>query len=120
LLQLTQELLDSIARGDWAVYNKLCDASLTAFEPEALGQQVEGLPFHEFYFRLERKTTPRHTTICSPKVRVIGDVGLVTYVRLTQGIGPGGEAFTSSCEETRVWQRLQGQWKLIHFHRSTR
>ena len=29
---------------------KLCDDDLTAFEPEALGNLVEGLHFHKFYF----------------------------------------------------------------------
>jgi calcium/calmodulin-dependent protein kinase (CaM kinase) II len=120
LLRLTEALLDSIAQADWAVYQQLCDVSLTAFEPEAMGQLVEGLPFHQFYFRLDRPSGPRHSTICSPNVRVMGDVGLVTYVRLTQGVGANGVAFTTAFEETRVWQRRQGQWKLIHFHRSSR
>jgi calcium/calmodulin-dependent protein kinase (CaM kinase) II len=29
---------------------RLCDPHLTAFEPEALGNLVEGLEFHKFYF----------------------------------------------------------------------
>ena len=29
---------------------KLCDPSLTAFEPEALGNLVEAIDFHETYF----------------------------------------------------------------------
>ena len=52
LLDLNQRLLDSIARGDWATYEELCDPTLTAFEPEARGQCVEGLAFHRFYFNL--------------------------------------------------------------------
>jgi calcium/calmodulin-dependent protein kinase (CaM kinase) II len=119
LLRLTHKLLESITQGDWATYRELCDPSLTAFEPEAMGQLVEGLPFHEFYFELggtERGL--RQTTLCSPKVRVMGDAAVVCYVRLTQGIGPGGEPFTTAGEETRVWQRQAGQWKLVHFHRS--
>ena len=31
-------------------YSKMCDPSVTAFEPEALGNLVEGLDFHRFYF----------------------------------------------------------------------
>ena len=48
LLRLNQRLLESIATADWAAYEELCDPSLTAFEPEALGQLVEGLDFHRF------------------------------------------------------------------------
>ena len=39
LLRLNQRLLESIAAGDWAVYEELCDPSLTAFEPEAAGHR---------------------------------------------------------------------------------
>jgi ketosteroid isomerase-like protein len=118
LLRLTQQLLDGIAAGDWAAYRELCDPALTAFEPEAAGHLVEGLAFHEFYFRLDRQRGPVQSTMCAPKVRLAGDVGVVTYVRLTQRVDPGGEAVTTAAEETRVWQRQGGTWKLIHFHRS--
>lgn len=30
--------------------SKICDTHLTSFEPEALGNLVEGLEFHKFYF----------------------------------------------------------------------
>jgi Calcium/calmodulin dependent protein kinase II association domain len=36
--------------GDYEGYTKLCDSELTAFEPEAVGHLVVGLPFHQFYF----------------------------------------------------------------------
>jgi len=32
------------------VFRKICDPHLTAFEPEALGNLVEGMDFHKFYF----------------------------------------------------------------------
>ena len=38
LLRLNQRLLDAITDSDWAVYQELCDPTLTAFEPEAKGQ----------------------------------------------------------------------------------
>jgi len=34
----------------FCVYRKICDPHLTAFEPEALGNLVEGMDFHKFYF----------------------------------------------------------------------
>ena len=52
LLALNRRLLESIAAGDWATYEELCDPSLTCFEPEARGQWVEGMEFHHFYFKL--------------------------------------------------------------------
>lgn len=34
----------------FATFSKLVDSHLTAFEPEARGNLVEGLEFHKFYF----------------------------------------------------------------------
>ena len=118
LLRLTQRLLDSITAGDWATYEELCDPSLTAFEPEAPGQIVEGLGFHRFYFDLGGIRGRHQTTVCSPRVRVLGDVAVVAYVRLIQRVGPEGGAVTVASAETRVWQRRDGRWRHVHFHRS--
>jgi calcium/calmodulin-dependent protein kinase (CaM kinase) II len=119
LLHLNQRLLESIARGDWATYQSLCDPSLTAFEPEALGQLVQGMDFHRFYFDLGGVQGPHHTTQASPNVRVLGDVAVVAYVRLNQRLGPDGAPVTRAFQETRVWQRQNGHWRHVHFHRST-
>ena len=118
VLQLNARLLESIALADWETYETLCDPSLTAFEPEARGQLVEGLAFHRFYFDLGAGLGPYHTTMCSPRVRLMGDVAVVTYVRLTQRLDAAGQPITSSTEETRVWQRQGDHWKHVHFHRS--
>src|SRR5438067_1280285 len=118
LLRLNQRLLESIANADWATYEELCDPSLTAFEPEALGQLVEGLAFHRFYFDLGGAPGKHHTTMCSPKVRVMGDVAVITYVRLNQRLDAEGTPVTTGVEETRVWQRQNGRWRHVHFHRS--
>jgi ketosteroid isomerase-like protein len=118
LLKLNQRLLDCIAQADWATYQQLCDPTLSAFEPESRGQLVEGLEFHRFYFQLGGKGAPTQTTMCSPKVRVLGDVAIIAYVRLNQSVGPDGLPVTACFEETRIWQRQDGQWRHVHFHRS--
>ena len=119
LLALSQQLLDAIAQGDWGTYAELCDPSLTCFEPESRGQLVEGMDFHRFYFELKGSRTPRNTTLCTPRVRMLGsDAAVVSYVRLTQKLESDGSPVTNAVEETRVWQRIQGEWKHVHFHRS--
>jgi calcium/calmodulin-dependent protein kinase (CaM kinase) II len=118
LLRLNQRLLDSIANADWASYQELCDPSLTAFEPEALGQLVEGLEFHRFYFNLGSVTRSPSTTLCAPKIRVVGDMAVIAYVRLNQRVGADGLPLTTGFEETRIWRRRNNQWRQVHFHRS--
>ena len=118
LLQLNQQLLDAIARADWDRYAELCDPTLTCFEPEAVGQLVAGMPFHHFYFKLGAVQGAYNTTMASPHVRVMGDVAVVSYVRLNQRVTGDGSPVTRAVEETRVWQRQGGAWKHVHFHRS--
>ncbi len=119
LLSLNQRLLDSIARADWAAYQELCHPDLTAFEPEAHGQLVEGMGFHRFYFDLGSDGRPVQNTMASPRVRLLGpDAALIAYVRLTQRLGADDSPKTTAVEETRLWQRTSGKWQHIHFHRS--
>lgn len=117
LLKLNQQLLESIAAGDWATYSKLCDPTITAIEPEGRGHLIEGMPFHKFFFDLGPSKSPRTTTMSSPHVRVMGDVAVLSYVRLVQSVGADGPVISSS-EETRVWEKQQGKWQHVHFHRS--
>lgn len=118
LLALNQRLLDAIVTGDWVTYAELCDPSLTAFEPEAMGQLVAGLAFHKFYFDLGKPAPPRLVTMASPHVRLMGDAAVVSYVRLNQKLDANGSPVTAAIEETRVWQKKDGKWRHVHFHRS--
>ncbi|XZE19729.1 DUF4440 domain-containing protein [Pirellulaceae bacterium SH449] len=118
ILAKTQQLLVAIAAGDWNTYAELCDPSLTCFEPEALGNLVDGLDFHKYYFNLPNPNpSPVQATMIGPHIRIIGDVGIIAYVRLVQKIADG-KPTTSAMEETRVWHRQSGKWKHVHFHRS--
>jgi ketosteroid isomerase-like protein len=51
-------------------------------------------------------------------VRQMGDVAVVTYVRLNQRLGPDGQAAVAAFEETRIWQKQTDGWRHVHFHRS--
>ncbi len=56
--------------------------------------------------------------MASPHVRIIGDTAIVSYIRLTQRVEATGDPKTFASEETRVWQKQNGAWKHVHFHRS--
>lgn len=108
LIELTQKLLLSIQNADWEVYSSLCDPSLTCFEPEATGHMVQGMEFHQFYFKMGKGGEGMvNTTMAQPHVRRMagGTVGLVSYVRLVQRVDKDGVPRTKSFEETRVWEK---------------
>ncbi|XP_032112324.1 calcium/calmodulin-dependent protein kinase type II subunit gamma isoform X5 [Sapajus apella] len=50
IIKITEQLIEAINNGDFDAYTKICDPGLTSFEPEALGNLVEGMDFHKFYF----------------------------------------------------------------------
>ena len=91
LLALNQRLLDSITAADWQTYDELCDPTLSAFEPEARGRLVEGMPFHKFYFDLGKPKMAPQATMTSPHVRLLGpDAAVISYVRLVQKLDAAG------------------------------
>ena len=123
LVKLNQQLLDAIAAGDWDAYRSLVAEDITCFEPESEGHLVQGLAFHEFYFKLGggKAQPPKHltTTMVAPKVRLLAEgAALVAYVRLVQKLDADGKPITVSSEETRLWQKIAGRWQHVHFHKS--
>ncbi|NND98363.1 MAG: DUF4440 domain-containing protein [Pirellulaceae bacterium] len=120
ILDLTKDLLHAITQADWAAYKELCDDDLTACEPEAHQHLVQGMEFHKHYFDMADASpyVGVTTTLSNPHVRMMGDAAVIVYVRLTQRIGADGKSSTTAMQETRVWQRVDGQWQHVHFHRS--
>ncbi|XP_062274368.1 calcium/calmodulin-dependent protein kinase (CaM kinase) II beta 1 isoform X7 [Scomber scombrus] len=119
IIKITEQLIEAINNGDFEAYAKICDAGLTSFEPEALGNLVEGMDFHRFYFEnlLAKNSKPIHTTILNPHVHLIGeDAACIAYIRLTQFVDGQGRPRSSQSEETRVWHRRDSKWQNIHFH----
>ncbi|XP_068569839.1 calcium/calmodulin-dependent protein kinase type II subunit delta isoform X2 [Cebidichthys violaceus] len=121
IIKVTEQLIEAINNGDFEAYTKICDPGLTSFEPEALGNLVEGTDFHRFYFEnaLSKGKQPIHTILLNPHVHLIGDeAACIAYIRLTQYIDGNGMPRTMQSEETRIWHRRDSKWQNIHFHRS--
>ncbi|KAI2662275.1 Calcium/calmodulin-dependent protein kinase type II delta 2 chain [Labeo rohita] len=121
IIKVTELLIEAINNGDFEAYTKICDPGLTSFEPEALGNLVEGTDFHRFYFEnsLSKGHKPIHTILLNPHVHLIGeDAACIAYIRLTQYMDVNNMPRTMQSEETRVWHRRDGKWQNIHFHRS--
>ncbi|XP_072154312.1 calcium/calmodulin-dependent protein kinase type II alpha chain isoform X2 [Bemisia tabaci] len=121
IIKMTEQLIEAINTGDYEAYTKICDPHLTAFEPEALGNLVEGMEFHKFYFEnvVGKNCKAINTTILNPNVHMLGeDAACIAYVRLTQYMDKQGTAHSQQCEETRVWHKRDNKWQNVHFHRS--
>ncbi|NXR97207.1 KCC2D kinase, partial [Oxylabes madagascariensis] len=132
IIKVTEQLIEAINNGDFEAYTKICDPGLTSFEPEALGNLVEGMDFHRFYFEngkyslfiSESSSLPLllfseycyrcfSVCICSACSHITGH--LRQQRRYMDG---SGMPKTMQSEETRVWHRRDGKWQNVHFHRS--
>uniref|UniRef100_A0A4D5R9K4 calcium/calmodulin-dependent protein kinase n=2 Tax=Scolopendra TaxID=41364 RepID=A0A4D5R9K4_SCOVI len=121
IVKVTEQLIEAINAGDFDAYTKICDPHMTSFEPESLGNLVEGMEFHKFYFDnvLGKNCKSINTTILNPHVHFLGDdAACIAYIRLTQFMDKSGMAHSQQSEETRVWHRRDGKWQSVHFHRS--
>uniref|UniRef100_A0A8C3ADY8 calcium/calmodulin-dependent protein kinase n=1 Tax=Cyclopterus lumpus TaxID=8103 RepID=A0A8C3ADY8_CYCLU len=125
IIKITEQLIEAVNNGDFEAYAKICDPGLTSFEPEGLGNLVEGMDFHRFYFDnretrpglLSKNSKPIHTTILNPHVHMVGDeAACIAYIRLTQFVDGQGHPRSSQSEETRVWHRRESRWQNVHFH----
>uniref|UniRef100_A0A4W4E835 calcium/calmodulin-dependent protein kinase n=1 Tax=Electrophorus electricus TaxID=8005 RepID=A0A4W4E835_ELEEL len=122
IIKVTEQLIEAINNGDFEAYTKICDPGLTSFEPEALGNLVEGTDFHRFYFENSLSKSHRravHTILLNPHVHLLGeDAACIAYIRLTQYMDASNMPRTMQSEETRVWHRRDSKWQNVHFHRS--
>ena len=84
-----------------------------------LGQAVKGLEFHKFFFDFPKPSTPVRfeVTMSDVNVKVTGHVAVISNIRLVQK--HDGQAYKlTKASETRVWEKKNDTWKMIHFHRS--
>lgn len=50
------------------------------------------------------------------QVHVNGDMGFVSYImQFDADFGPMGKV-SQSARSTEIWERMDGEWKMVHFH----
>lgn len=119
LLETAWKMLDAIHTGDAITYGKLCAPDLTCYE-DVCPFRIDGVEFHLTMIRLMAQNSdlkPTRFDLLTPNVQVYSDTGIVTYTRLMTYNINGSPRWTTF-NETRVFVKLEGEWKMAHFHRS--
>ena len=116
IYDITIELLHTIRKGDVEKYKLLSSDTLTAIEPESNGNIIKGLDFHLFFLK---NTSPieYHLELVNPIIKVNGDSAYIAYTLINSGL-VGDEFELQSFNETRIYFKEEGNWKMTHFHRS--
>lgn len=119
LLKITWRMLQAIHVGDSATYAELSTLDLSCYE-DVCPYRIDGLEFHLALINLmaqNERLQPARFDIITPRVQLYGDTGIVTYTRLMT-YEENGKPRWQTFNETRVFVRLEGKWKMAHFHRS--
>ncbi|KDO19474.1 hypothetical protein SPRG_14657 [Saprolegnia parasitica CBS 223.65] len=123
LVATTQRLLNAVFQNDFATYRALCDDNISAIEPQSMGHVVEGMQFHEFYFKNQGRGGLGVASVCQANVvdahvKLLGDTAIVSFANVIQSASEPSVVYM----ETRVWHRsaTTGAWKNVHFHRSSK
>ena len=72
------------------------------------------MDFHKTYFG-SPASGKRKSSVRAPHIRVLGDTAVVAYVRLVQNTASDGQHSTTVFEETRIWHKIEGSWKDVHY-----
>ena len=119
LLEITWNMLDAIHTGDALTYAELSLPDLSCYE-DVCPYRIDGLEFHLSLIRQMSAgpaSGPVRFDMLDPRAQVYGDTGIVTYTRLMT-LDEGGKPAWRTSNETRVFVRQHGAWKMAHFHRS--
>jgi ketosteroid isomerase-like protein len=119
LLDVTRRMMTAIHAGDYETYRSLCSPDLTAFENDVAPYRIDGVEFHLDLIESAREQFSHllRFDILQPSVQVFGDAAVIAYTRLLTFAGDVPPAWRTS-NETRVFIRMGGHWRMVHFHRT--
>jgi calcium/calmodulin-dependent protein kinase (CaM kinase) II len=119
LLEITWRMLEAIHTGDSATYAKYSSTELSCYE-DVCSYRIDGLEFHIALINQMAENPanrPARFDILTPRVQIYNNTGVVTYTRLMTYDDDGKPRWTTY-NETRVFVKDGGAWKMVHFHRS--
>ena len=121
--------LQGIMTNDIASYHETTSTDLTLYEWWVTPHRLDGLPFHEFMMNanaargsvfgaedLGQKAQSRFD-LANLHIQRYGDTAIASYTLLTSTATQIGVKVAAH-NETRVIVRLEGDWKVVHVHKS--
>lgn len=125
--------LEAIYKNDISTYHATTSDELTLYEWWVTPHRLEGLPFHDFMMsenaqrglvfgaevKGERRMEPPRTRFDLANLRIqrYGETAIASYTLLTSS-GTDEGVTVAAHNESRVIVRLDGEWKVVHVHKS--
>jgi ketosteroid isomerase-like protein len=117
IIGLERAALDRWSNGDPKGYLELYSPDITYFDPSR-EKRVDGLEaMTQLLAPITGKIKIDRYEILNPKVQRDGDVATLSYNFISYRKQPNGsERVLNKWNNTEVFQRLNGTWKIVHSH----
>jgi hypothetical protein len=129
-IDFLQQHLQSIYNNDIEAYRLSTSPELTLYEWWVTPHRIDGLPFHEFMMtgnrtlgtvfgvenRFPEQAEPRFD-LANLHVQLFPGTAIASYTLLTSSLTAAGVK-VSAHNETRVAIQTDGQWQVVHVHKS--
>jgi len=110
-------LLHAVQKADIDTYLNRVSEQVTCFEPETRGHLLRGIGLHRFLVEKAAPVQTYHIELIDPVIRVAGNMAFAAYTLHLTEIQDTTETIHSE-NVTRIFQNEDGNWRMIHFHRS--
>jgi hypothetical protein len=118
LLSLTEQMLAAMYTDNSDVHRKHCMPDMSSYEWYIAPYRIDGADFHFRLIEAGGNAPVSQLDMLTPRVQVYGDAAIVNYTLLKTVVPEGGSATFSTINETRVFVRQDGIWKMAHLHKS--
>jgi len=119
VLALTRRMLDAMYTADPSVHRDHSDANMSSYEWYIAPHRIDGLEFHLRLIEEGGNGSPGRLDMLTPRVQVYGETAVVNYTLLKTTFGENGSPPQfATINETRVFVKLGGLWKMVHLHKS--
>ena len=116
IVALERAALDRWGKGDPQGYLDTYAPDVTYFDPTQ-EKRVDGLTaMQTLYAPIKGKINVDHYEMIDPKVQRRGDVAVLSFNLVSYGKMPSGELVPFRWNSTEVYERRDGQWRIVHSH----
>ena len=128
ILEFFSKHMQSIQANDLPTYRSTVSEDLSLYEWWVTPHRLDGVPFHEFMMSANAKqgtvfgvegdaATETRFDYANMQVQRYADTAVLSYTLLISSASPQGVR-VSSHNESRVMVKLDGEWKVVHVHKS--
>ena len=118
VLGITRRMLDAMYTSDPTVHQAHCADDMSSFEWYIAPYRIDGLEFHLRLIGAGGNGEPSSLDMLTPRVQIYGDTAVVNYTLLKSVITETAPPQFSTVNETRVFVKREGVWKMVHLHKS--